>query len=105
MFTIILAVENNKIVESISRPQNQKYLIQSSEEYPILKELCIDEYDVFDEQDAEQLIFELNKIKKNVGDVEDLKHIDEIIGLVEKCRFIKGSVIVFNPFNASLLGT
>lgn len=104
MFTIILAVENNKILESISRPHNQEYLIQHSEDYPILKELCIDDYDVFNEQDTDQLIFELNKIKENVGDIEDLKHIDEIIGLAEKCRFIKGSVIAFNPFNASLLG-
>lgn len=103
MFTIILAVENNKILESISRPKNQEYLIQNSEEYPILKELCIDDYDVFNEQDADQLIFELTKIKKNVGDIKDLKHVDEIIRLVEKCRFIKGSVIVFNPLKASLL--
>lgn len=97
MFTIILETKTEERLAKVSHLLNEKYLLQTDHHYKILSELSNVDYDVFGREDMEQLISELQQLKKDL-DKESVKHIDEIIQLAIRCKDTPDCYLVFTPF-------
>jgi hypothetical protein len=77
---------------------NESFLCKDdSKNYPILSELSIYDYDVFNYEEMDELIGELTKASKELTN-NQLLHIEEIIELAKKCKGDKSTTLAFNPF-------
>lgn len=98
MITIILESKTADRIAKVSQLNNEIYLLQNKPDYKILSELSTVDYDAFAKEDMNQLIMELEILKKDISNKEDIKHIDEIIELADKCISIPDSYLIFTPF-------
>jgi len=98
MITIILESKTEERLAKVSKINNEDYLLQNNPHYKILSELSIVDYDAFSKEDMKQLIMELEALKKDINNQENINHIDEIIELANKCINISDSYLIFTPF-------
>jgi len=98
MFTIIWESKDDEVLYELSHPNNESYLIQNPNDYKILGEFCIDDYDVFSSIQMDAIILELERLKKELLTKDDVYHINEIIDLANKCKNLPDSRLIFTPF-------
>ena len=74
------------------------FLNKDEEEYPILSEITAFDIEVFFSEEMNDLIEELNYLKKSLKDKSDIVYLEEIIRLCQKCQDNNVGEIKFNPF-------
>lgn len=94
----IILEKDNKIISIISNKNNHLYLSKDDNDtnFPYLSEVELDDYSCFGPKHMDALIKELNDLKKEVCNKDDLAHIDDIINLANMCQKIPGSCLTFS---------
>ncbi|MNJ49420.1 hypothetical protein D3C77_446480 [compost metagenome] len=98
MFKIILESVNGEQLDKVFDEGNVKYLQQDEDKFEMLGELSTCSYDVYTSKDMDMLILELVRLKEMLLYSNEIKHIEEIISLAEKCKSIENSRLIFTPF-------
>ncbi|MBW7475221.1 hypothetical protein K0T92_10730 [Paenibacillus oenotherae] len=98
MFKIILESVDGEQLEKVFEEGNVKYLQQDEDKFEMLGELSTCSYDVYSSKDMDMLILELVRLKEMLLDTKEIRHIEEIISLAERCKYIENSRLIFTPF-------
>ncbi|WP_172195650.1 hypothetical protein [Saccharibacillus qingshengii] len=101
MFTILLQVENYKVIEELTSVEgDEEYLIQEedSENFPLLSELSNCEYLLVISEWIPYLMRELDLLLDQVQDIQSLEHLRNIKELAEKCKDLEGIFLFITPF-------
>ena len=71
-------LKNNEVIERIFKDGNVYYLIKGEDnpEFPYLSEVEANDYSAFNETDMGEIIKELLRVKEDLEDIEDQKHIE-----------------------------
>ena len=99
MITIILENEKNEVIERIGARNNRDYLLRYTDnpDYKILSEISNYDNEIIIQDNAPELIGELEAVKSNL-ETDQISHIDEIIRLARIAREHKRYALVFAPF-------
>lgn len=84
--------------EGFKQNGNEIYLCQDRNEYQLLNEITEVDIERFFPEQMDDLINELTNVKSSLVNAQEIKHLDEILYLCQKCRDHIGSQIIFNPF-------
>ncbi|RUT46790.1 hypothetical protein EJP82_11215 [Paenibacillus anaericanus] len=98
MFKIILESVNGEQLDQVFEEGNVKYLQQNEDKFEMLGELSTCSYDVYSSKDMDMLILELVRLKEMPLDSNEIKHIEEIISLADKCKNIENIRLIITPF-------
>ncbi len=99
--TILLEHKDNEnpkaVIERIFKEGNVNYLVkgENNHDFPNLSQVESYDYSVFAPKRMNGIIEELLRVKKEVSDPADKKHIDDIIHLAERCKNTPDTVLVF----------
>lgn len=98
MFKIILESVNGEQLDQVFEEGNVKYLQQNEDKFEMLGELSTCSYDVYSSKDMDMLILELVRLKEMPLDSNEIKHIEEIISLADKCKNKENIRLIITPF-------
>lgn len=98
MFKIILESVDGEQLEKVFEDGNVNYLQQDEDKFELLGELSTCSYDVYSNKDMDILILELARLKDMLIDTKQIRHVEEIISLAERCKNIENSRLLITPF-------
>ena len=87
---------DNKVV-NIFRENNEKYLskVEDPHKFKYLSEIEINDYSLFSPERMTDIIQELSKVKQDLTDFNEIKHVDDIIEIAERCKNMPDSGLLF----------
>lgn len=86
-------------IKKIGVKGNESYLCQDDKQrYPLLSELFVADYEIFSNLDMSNLIEELTKLSHSLHNIDDIRHINDIISLAYECASHDDMSLCFNPF-------
>ena len=90
--------DNNDCIERIYKENNVSYLCKEDDavNFPNLAQVESYDYSVFAKEDMDDVIEELLKVRQDLTNSGDQKHVDDIIQIAEKCKNIQNTVLMFS---------